>query len=181
MTNTGGVRLGRLVVMLVALAMWAVPATALAQDTSDDDVNDSNDPSNSASQNQSGSATGGDADGSGGGQGGGGGTDGGGGSGGDDNDGVGGTGGDANLNQNQTIQQCNVVAGDDGVCDQRNVTNQNINAGGAAGVGAARGRVAVVRGVRLARTGFDAWMFALLGGASLAGGLTLLARQRRTN
>jgi type II secretory pathway pseudopilin PulG len=36
-----------------------------------------------------------------------------------------------------------------------------------------------VQSVTLARTGFDAWMLALLGGLSLAGGLGLLAAQRR--
>ena len=36
-----------------------------------------------------------------------------------------------------------------------------------------------VQSVSLARTGFDAWVIALLGGVSLAGGLGLLAAQRR--
>jgi hypothetical protein len=36
-----------------------------------------------------------------------------------------------------------------------------------------------VGGVTLARTGFDAWVLALIGGLSLAGGLGLLAAQRR--
>ena len=36
-----------------------------------------------------------------------------------------------------------------------------------------------VGGVSLARTGFDAWILALLGGGALAGGLGLLAAQRR--
>ena len=36
-----------------------------------------------------------------------------------------------------------------------------------------------VGGVTLARTGFDAWALALLGGLSLAGGIGLLAAQRR--
>jgi len=36
-----------------------------------------------------------------------------------------------------------------------------------------------VQSVQLARTGFDAWMLALLGGLSLAGGLGLLVAQRR--
>jgi hypothetical protein len=34
-------------------------------------------------------------------------------------------------------------------------------------------------GVTLARTGFDAWVLALFGGLSLAGGLGLIAAQRR--
>ncbi|HLL85822.1 MAG TPA: LPXTG cell wall anchor domain-containing protein [Thermoleophilaceae bacterium] len=33
--------------------------------------------------------------------------------------------------------------------------------------------------VSLARTGFDAWALALLGGLSVAGGIGLLAAQRR--
>ena len=36
-----------------------------------------------------------------------------------------------------------------------------------------------VQSVSLARTGFDAWVLALLGGISVAGGLALLAAQRR--
>jgi LPXTG-motif cell wall-anchored protein len=36
-----------------------------------------------------------------------------------------------------------------------------------------------VTSVTLARTGFDAWVLALIGGAALAGGLGLLAVQRR--
>ena len=36
-----------------------------------------------------------------------------------------------------------------------------------------------VQSVSLARTGFDAWVLALLGGVSVAGGLGLLAAQRR--
>ena len=44
------------------------------------------------------------------------------------------------------------------------------------GVGGGHGGVG---GVTLARTGFDAWILALIGGAALAGGLGLLAAQRR--
>jgi LPXTG-motif cell wall-anchored protein len=44
---------------------------------------------------------------------------------------------------------------------------------------AARRRVFFVRGVRLARTGFDAWMLALAGVGCMAGGLALMARRRR--
>ena len=36
-----------------------------------------------------------------------------------------------------------------------------------------------VQSVSLARTGFDAWVLALLGGISVAGGIGLLAAQRR--
>jgi len=46
--------------------------------------------------------------------------------------------------------------------------------GGVSGVGGGG-----VSGVTLARTGFEAWVVALLGGAALAGGLGLLAAQRR--
>ena len=38
---------------------------------------------------------------------------------------------------------------------------------------------AVASRVSLARTGFDAWALALLGGLSVAGGIGLLAAQRR--
>ncbi len=41
------------------------------------------------------------------------------------------------------------------------------------------GRGGGVQSVTLARTGFDAWVLALLGGLSVAGGLGLLAAQRR--
>ncbi len=34
-------------------------------------------------------------------------------------------------------------------------------------------------GVSLARTGFDAWILALIGGAALAGGVGMLALRRR--
>ncbi len=38
-----------------------------------------------------------------------------------------------------------------------------------------------VQSVTLAKTGFDAWVLALIGGVALAGGLGLLAAQRRLN
>lgn len=44
---------------------------------------------------------------------------------------------------------------------------------GGAGVGGG------VQSVTLARTGFDAWVLALLGGVALSGGVALLAAQRR--
>ena len=175
MTSTSDARIGRLVVMLVALVVWAVPGTALAQNT--DNVDNDQLGTGSIDQGQSGV---------GGGQGGDGGS-----TVGSDNDnsgGGGGSGGSGNVaqQQNATIQNCNVVAGGDARCDQRNVTNQVINQGGGGFVRGARvarrgGRVVVARRVRLARTGFDAWTFGLLGGASLAGGLGLLARRRRFN
>jgi hypothetical protein len=174
MSNTGGARIGRLVIMLVALMMWAVPATALAQNAGDD-IEDNNAVGNGSNQSNSGNV-GQDQTGVGGGGGGNAST--GGDDNSDDNDAVGGhnnPGGDVAQQQNATIQQCNVIAGDDARCEQSNVTNQVINQQqGVAKVG----RVAFARRVRLAVTGFDAWIFALLGGASLAGGLTLLARQR---
>ena len=171
MSNTGGARIGRLVIMLVALMMWAVPATALAQDDGDNNnvVGNGSDQTNAGTVGQDQTGAGG---------GGGGNASTGGDDGSDDNDAVGGNnnpGGDVAQQQNATIQQCNVIAGDDARCEQSNVTNQVINH---QGVAAKAGRVAFARRVRLAVTGSDAWIFALLGGASLAGGLTLLARQR---
>jgi LPXTG-motif cell wall-anchored protein len=47
------------------------------------------------------------------------------------------------------------------------------------GVGGGGGVGGGVGGVTLARTGFDAWILALIGGAALAGGIGLLALQRR--
>jgi hypothetical protein len=51
--------------------------------------------------------------------------------------------------------------------------------GSAAGGGGVAGGALAVSGVPLARTGFDAWIFALLGGLILTGGIVLLAAQRR--
>jgi LPXTG-motif cell wall-anchored protein len=45
---------------------------------------------------------------------------------------------------------------------------------------AARRRAFFVRGVRLARTGFDAWMLGLAAVGCMAGGLALMARRRRS-
>ena len=45
---------------------------------------------------------------------------------------------------------------------------------------AARRRAFFVRGVALARTGFDVWMLGLAGAGCLAGGLVLMARRRRS-
>ena len=97
-------------------------------------------------------------------------------------------GGNANAtNQNQS---CQIVAGGDGECDQsQSVVNQgdtvvsgrthhdnghNGDNGHGGGVGGGS-----VHSVTLARTGFDAWVLALIGGVSLAGGLGLLVAQRR--
>jgi hypothetical protein len=92
---------------------------------------------------------------------------------------------------------CQQNAGGDAVCDINQ--SQHFNTGGHArhrghgghnghgghggdggfvhGVGG--GGVGGVTSVALARTGFDAWILAALGGLALAGGLGLLAAQRR--
>ena len=90
---------------------------------------------------------------------------------------------------------CQQNAGGDAVCDINQT--QNFGAGGdhrrhrghgghdrdhGVGGGAVHGVGGIgggVGGVRLAVTGFDAWILAALGGLSLAGGLGLLAAQRR--
>src|SRR5215204_2952732 len=59
---------------------------------------------------------------------------------------------------------------------------RNFGQGGGVGVrnfGVGGGGVGGVGGVTLARTGFEAWALALMGGLSVAGGLGLLAAQRR--
>jgi hypothetical protein len=53
------------------------------------------------------------------------------------------------------------------------VSGTTVHGVGGGGVGGGVG------GVTLARTGFDAWILALIGGAALAGGIGLLALQRR--
>ena len=58
---------------------------------------------------------------------------------------------------------------------ERGVGGGGVGGGGVGGGGIGGG----AQGVRLAVTGFDAWMFAVIGGLSLAGGLGLLAAQRR--
>ena len=96
---------------------------------------------------------------------------------------------------NDVVLDCvgsGVIVGDDNsVNTNANVNNnsQTVNVGGGGAVtstvpvdyvhrGVRQGRVFFVRNVPLARTGFDAWMIALLGGASLAGGLALQRRAR---
>ena len=89
-------------------------------------------------------------------------------------------GGDVNQIQQGAQQNCTI--GGDGECNQSITQNAQINSGGGGGaVGAAAPvrRAQFVRSVPLARTGFDAWIIVLLGGVSLAGGLGLLAAQRR--
>ena len=51
--------------------------------------------------------------------------------------------------------------------------------GGSVSVHGVGGHGGGVGGVSLARTGFDAWILALIGGATIAGGIGLLAAQRR--
>ena len=153
---------GRLAVMLVAAAVFcALPAVAVAQGGgggTDDDVLGGGNTVGGGDQD----ANTGDNDA----VGGSGGTDGGGGGdAGSEND-----TGDA-LNQQQNAQNnCTIVGG-------RNECNQSITQN--QGVGGAAGGVVSARGVRLARTGFDAWILAVLGGLALAGGLGMLAAQRR--
>ena len=150
--------------MLVALAMFcAMPAVALAQDSGgggNDNVASGNDQEN----NQDGTANGGDADG----------------------DGDGGDAGvqqgscqqnagrDANceINQSQDFEGDTFVDNDgDGVDDDDEVVHGHDDNNGVDNNG--------VHSVNLARTGFDAWVLALIGGLTLAGGIGLLTAQRR--
>ncbi len=92
---------------------------------------------------------------------------------------------------------CQQNAGGDAVCDINQEQNFNagrvhgrggdfdhhgrggdfgVGGGGVHGVGGVGGGVG---GVTLARTGFDAWILALVGGAALAGGVGMLALRRR--
>ena len=178
--------------MLVALAMFcAMPAVAFAG-SSNDNVSSGNTQTGGIDQGAAGgdsSAGGGD-----GGSGSGGGDDGdGSGSGGDGGDAGSGDGGDAG-NQAAICQQ---NAGDDATCE----IDQSQNFGGdtfvdedgdgddddsdVSGDGdddddvTSDGIGGGVESVTLARTGFDAWVLALIGGVALAGGLGLLAAQRR--
>jgi hypothetical protein len=160
--------------MLVALAMFcAMPAVAFAGEdgSSGDTVSSGNEQNGSIDQD----ADGGDA-------------------------GDGGNGGDAgnqaaicqqnagrdancSIDQSQSFGGDTFVDSDDnGVDDDDDVNgegggdvdndndNDNVTSGGVGGG---------VNSVTLARTGFDAWVLALIGGLSLAGGLGLLAAQRR--
>ena len=82
-------------------------------------------------------------------------------------------GGDANAACNQ----------EQGFTTQNNV-NRGVGAGDVDRVGVGGADVTGVGGggvqsVTLARTGFDAWVLALIGGLTLAGGIGLLAAQRR--
>ena len=169
--------------LVVLLIFCALPAVAVAQGSGDFDRGGGTEPdgggdtvSSGNTQNSSiaqGAQGGGDAVGG----------DGGGASGGDGNAGnqagviQQNAGGDANAEINQS-QRFGDVDGD-GDNDGRGHGDNNGNGhvrGHGGGVGGHGGGVG---GVTLARTGFDAWVLALLGGVSLAGGLGLLAAQRR--
>jgi len=154
--------------MLVALAMFcAMPAVALAQDSGgggNDNIASGNDQDNT--QNGEANASGGgDA-------------------------GVqqgsiqqnAGRDANAEINQSQNFGGDNVGGGggdfdgdNDGVSgdDDDDVSGHGHGHGGGDVGGGS------VQSVNLARTGFDAWVLALIGGISLAGGLGLLAAQRR--
>ena len=150
--------------MLVALALFgAMPAVAVAQGTS---------PSGGGNTTSSGNTQTGDID-----Q--------------DANAGSGGNAGnqacliqqnagrDANAACNQTQNfnaQRSVTSGATSRGVTSGVTSRGVTSGvTSGGVGGGGG----VQAVTLARTGFDAWVLALIGGVSAAGGLGLLAAQRR--
>jgi hypothetical protein len=189
--------------MLVALAMFcAMPAIAFAGTSQDDNTSGGD-----SSIDQNGTA--GDGGGSGGsgsgGDGGGGGEDDEGGSGGDGDGGSGGDGDGGDVGQQAAI--CSQTTGDgDNDCeiDQSQSFGGSGGSGGSgsggsgdgsggsgsggSGDGSGGGGVTSsgggtgggsVESVTLALTGFDAWVLALLGGLSLAGGLGLLVAQRR--
>jgi len=172
----------KVVGMLVALAMFcAMPAVAFAGSSDGDNVGSGNTQTGGIDQG----AAGGDSSAGGGGSGSGGSDDGdgdGGGSGGDAGSGDGGdagnqaaicqqnAGGDANcsIDQSQSFGGDTFVGGDgDGDSDSSGHVNRDHDG------------VVSVRNVTLARTGFDAWVLALVGGVAIAGGLGLLVAQRR--
>ncbi len=100
-----------------------------------------------------------------------------------DGDGTGTQNNDVLLND---VGSPTVVGSGNNVNANANVNNnsQTVNVGvGAAGHGHFRGYgrrgVSYVRNVPLAYTGFDAWIVALLGAGSLAGGLALQRRAAR--
>jgi hypothetical protein len=182
----------RLTVMLSAVAVasfWALPAGASAQflNSFNDNATTTTDSFNTTIGRQcsggfggtgGGGGAGGEASGGTGGGGGGGvnvgtgvgnvGIGGGGGTGGGGGDANGGSGGDGG-------------AGGDVDCSNTSGSFNTVGNGGGAGDGgggAGGGGALAVGGVPLAKTGFNAWMFALLGGLFLAGGIALLAAQR---
>ena len=87
-------------------------------------------------------------------------------------------GGDANcaIDQSQRFGDVDGDGDNDGDHDGDGDVDHVSGHGGGHGGGVGGGGV---QSVTLARTGFDAWVLALLGGVSLAGGLGLLAAQRR--
>ena len=153
--------MSKVITMLVALALFgALPAVAAAQTTpgGDGTVSSGNTQNGTIDQD---AETGGDD--------------------GVDGDGHGG-GGNAG-NQACLIQQ-NAGRDANAACDQ----SQHFGAGGVNNgvnrhaVGRGGGTVgtgsAGVSGVTLARTGFDAWLLALVGGFALAGGIAMLVQRR---
>jgi len=104
------------------------------------------------------------------------------------------SGGNSNCSINQSQEQ-NIVRGDVGVGgDDDGVSGDDDGVGGDDdgvggdddgvsgdddGVTGDGGVGGGVESVTLARTGFDAWVLALVGGLALAGGLALLVAQRR--
>jgi hypothetical protein len=82
------------------------------------------------------------------------------------------------LTQSQTIREGDVFvdADGDGVDDDNDVEDNDVGDG--FGVG---GPVHRVESVSLARTGFDAWMLALIGGVAIAGGIAMIAVGRRSS
>src|SRR5215218_2279194 len=79
-----------------------------------------------------------------------------------------------NQSQNFSTGGAGVSGRGGGNVSGRNVGGGNVGGGHVHGGGVGGGGVG---GVTLARTGFDAWVLALAGGAALAGGLGLLAAQ----
>ena len=158
--------MSKVVALLVALALFgALPAVAAAQGTQPDGDGDVISSGNTQDGDIDQDAqAGGNGDGDG-----------------DDGDGRGGNAGnqacliqqnagrDANALCNQ--EQNFVDLNRNGV-DDRNERRHVHGVGGDDDVG--------VRSVTLARTGFDAWILALVGGIALAGGIGMLAARRRT-
>ena len=164
MAHRGIFSLGRLAMLLVAAAFFVLPSAAFAQSGDGGGGGGAVGGDQTLTQEQTG-AGGGAVSGDGGG------------------DAGSESSGDASGGDNNQIQQGaqqNCTIGGDGECNQSITQNAQINSGGGGGVSTDTGRrVQFVRNVPLAQTGFDAWMVALLGGLSLAGGLGLLAAQRR--
>jgi hypothetical protein len=173
MSNHTRVRFGRIIGMLVALAaLCALPAVAMAQDT----VSSGNTQTGTINQSASAGA-GGNAG----------------------NQGAivqqnAGRDANASVNQSQNFSTggaAGVTSRGVGV-SSRGVSGVTSRGGGVVTTNRGGGVVTTNRGggvvttnrggvggVVLARTGFEAWILALVGGAALAGGIGLLALQRR--